>query len=158
MTCDFLFKTGSGLLAFGRGGRAREQLVEGRDLAEEHQLNAWYFRFDRALTELETSVAREPEPATRKAGLSELPAIREVAVGLRDTPSKQLVVATDSRTGSRDLGRSGRIDPIAGGGDGGEGEAGDREPLRSAAGHGIPPRADGEPQGPVKSRRRVLGP
>jgi hypothetical protein len=84
MTCDFLFKTGSGLLAFGRGGRAREQLVEGRDLAEEHQLNAWYFRFDRALTELETSVAREPEPDTRKAGLSELPAIREVAVGLRE--------------------------------------------------------------------------
>jgi tetratricopeptide (TPR) repeat protein len=84
MACDFLFKAGSGLLGFGRSGKARELLVEGRDLAEEHQLNAWYFRFDRALTELETSVAREPEPATWKARLSELPAIREVAVGLRE--------------------------------------------------------------------------
>jgi tetratricopeptide (TPR) repeat protein len=84
MLCDFLFKAGRGLALFGRGARARELLDEGRALAEEHQLNAWYFRFDRALNELETSVAHENEPAARKAGLSELPAIREVAVGLRE--------------------------------------------------------------------------
>ena len=84
MTCDFLFKAGSGQTAFGRGGRARELLSEGRDLAERHQLNAWYFRFERALAELETSVVREPEPASRKAGLGDLPAIQEVAVGLRE--------------------------------------------------------------------------
>jgi tetratricopeptide (TPR) repeat protein len=84
MTCDFLFKAGSGLAAFGRGGKARELLAEGRHLAEAHQLNAWYFRFDRAATELDASAARESEPAARKTGLSELPAIREVAVGLRE--------------------------------------------------------------------------
>lgn len=84
MTCDFLFKAGSGLGAFGRAAKARELLEEGRGLAEEHQLNAWYFRFDRALIELATPDAPVTEPATRKAGLSELPAIREVAVGLRE--------------------------------------------------------------------------
>ena len=81
MSCDFLFKAGTGLARFGRLPRARELLRQGQDLAEQHQLNAWYFRFERAAAELQTS-AREPEPATRKAG--ELPAIQEVAVGLRE--------------------------------------------------------------------------
>ena len=84
MTCDYLFKAGTGLAAFGRAGKARELLVEARDLAEEHQLNAWYFRVEQTLTDLETRPRSEPEPATRKAGESELPAIREVAVGLRE--------------------------------------------------------------------------
>lgn len=84
MTCDFLFKAGSGLTRFARVGRARELFVEGQQLADRHRLNAWYFRFERALTELDSSAAREPEPATGASGLTELPEIREVAVGLRE--------------------------------------------------------------------------
>lgn len=84
MTCDLLFKAGSGLARFGRTARARELLADGQQLAERHRLNAWYFRFDRALGELQSSEAREPEPATQKSGLTELPEIREVAVGLRE--------------------------------------------------------------------------
>jgi hypothetical protein len=84
MTCDFLFKAGTGLARFSRLGRARELLVEGQHLAERHRLNAWYFRLEKAVAELDSSVAREPEPATRTSGATELPEIREVAVGLRE--------------------------------------------------------------------------
>ena len=84
MACDFLFKAGTGLGRFGRPARARELLQQGRLRAEAHQLNAWYFRFEQALTDLESNVARETEPATRSADFSESPAIQEVAVGLRE--------------------------------------------------------------------------
>jgi tetratricopeptide (TPR) repeat protein len=84
MTCDFLFKSGSALARFGRQARARALLLQGQHLAELHQLHAWYFRFERVLSELGSDDAREPEAAPRKAGLSELPAIQEVAVGLRE--------------------------------------------------------------------------
>jgi tetratricopeptide (TPR) repeat protein len=84
MTCDFLFKAGTGLARFGRKTRARELYEEGRQLAERHRLNAWYFRFESALGELESSPAREPEPASRSAAVEDLSAIEEVAVGLRE--------------------------------------------------------------------------
>lgn len=82
MSCDFLHKAAMGLGRFGRMSRARELLLQGQQLAEQHRLNAWYFRFEQAIGEFETSVAREPERADRRA--DELPAIEEVAVGLRE--------------------------------------------------------------------------
>jgi tetratricopeptide (TPR) repeat protein len=84
MTCDFLFKAGHGLARFGRKNRASELLAEGQQLAERHRLNAWYFRFEQALRELDSNLAREPEPATRNAAVEDLSAIQEVAVGLRE--------------------------------------------------------------------------
>ncbi|HYC31294.1 MAG TPA: hypothetical protein VEB59_03345 [Gemmatimonadales bacterium] len=84
MTCDFLFKAGSGLARFGRKSRSRELLAEGQQLAERHRLNAWYFRFEQALAELDAGAAREPEPAIRTAAVDDLSAIQEVAVGLRE--------------------------------------------------------------------------
>lgn len=84
MTCDFLYKAGQGLARFGRMSRARELFAEGQQLAERHRLNAWFFRFEKALGELDASPAREPEPATRRAAVDDLSAIREVAVGLRE--------------------------------------------------------------------------
>jgi tetratricopeptide (TPR) repeat protein len=84
MACDFLFKSGGALARFGRFARAGALLAEGQQLAERHQLHAWYFRFERAVAELASDRAREPQPTARKAGLSELPAIQEVAVGLRE--------------------------------------------------------------------------
>ncbi|HUF35951.1 MAG TPA: hypothetical protein VMN37_08375 [Gemmatimonadales bacterium] len=84
MTCDYFFKWGTGLGRFGQVDRARELLAAGQQLAEAHRLNAWDFRFEQALGELEASSAQEPEPATRITGLSESPAIQEVALGLRE--------------------------------------------------------------------------
>ena len=49
-----------------------------------HRLNAWYFRLEQTVGELDSSAAREPEPATRTAEVIDLSAIQEVAVGLRE--------------------------------------------------------------------------
>jgi tetratricopeptide (TPR) repeat protein len=83
MAADFHFKAGIGLARFGRVNRARDLLTKGLRLAEAHQLNAWYFRLEQAIGELGTTQAREPE-APAAAGLSEMPAVQEVAVGLRE--------------------------------------------------------------------------
>ena len=57
--------------------------LAGLALAETHRLNAWYFRFEKVLANLTDCELREPEPATHP-GLGELPAVRAVAVGLRE--------------------------------------------------------------------------
>jgi hypothetical protein len=54
--------------------------------SESHRLNAWYFRFDRTLTELSEGGPREPELAT-DADWNSSPALQEVAVGLREYAS-----------------------------------------------------------------------
>ena len=86
MKADYLYKVGVGLARFGRVTRAREVLSEGLRHAEANALNAWYFRIERTLQNLTGGVAadtREPKlPAP--AGVSELPAVQEVALGLRE--------------------------------------------------------------------------
>ncbi len=85
MTADYLYKVGVGLARFGKLSRAREVLGEGLRQTEARGLNAWYFRFERTLQNLTTSEpagAREPKAAA--SGLSELPAVQEVALGLRE--------------------------------------------------------------------------
>ncbi len=84
MSIDYCYKAANGLLRFGRQGRARELLRRGLELAETHQLNAWYFRLEQALGRLEADQSREPEPPVVAAGLEDLSAVREVALGLRE--------------------------------------------------------------------------
>ena len=85
MTADYLYKVGVGLARFGKVARAREVLSEGLRRSEASGLNTWYFRFERTLQDLSSGApagTREPKlPAT---GLSELPAVQEVALGLRE--------------------------------------------------------------------------
>jgi tetratricopeptide (TPR) repeat protein len=89
MAADFHFKAGVGMARFSRFKRAKEFLCAGLRLAEEHHLNAWYFKLEKELQALETlegsaSVeAREPELAAPPT-YSEWPAVEEVAVGLRE--------------------------------------------------------------------------
>ncbi|MGN6390744.1 MAG: hypothetical protein ACTHM9_00665 [Gemmatimonadales bacterium] len=83
MVADFLYKAGIGLARFGRVARGRELLEAGQRHAEEHRLNAWYFRFERVLSNLSACGQGEPE-ATAKADLEQPPAIQEVAIGLRE--------------------------------------------------------------------------
>ena len=52
MACDFRFKAGRGLACFGQTGRGRALIAEGMEIAENHGLNEWYFRLERALGEL----------------------------------------------------------------------------------------------------------
>jgi hypothetical protein len=83
MLADFHFKTGVGLARFGQLGRSRQVLTSGMAVAEGHRLNAWYFRFERVLDNLSACEAPAPESAAVR-GLGELPAVRAVAVGLRE--------------------------------------------------------------------------
>lgn len=85
MMADYLFKVGEGLARFGKVARAREVLNEGLRQSERSGLNAWYFKIERTLLSLGSGSTdtREPKlPAS--AGLSELPAVQEVALGLRE--------------------------------------------------------------------------
>jgi hypothetical protein len=81
MLTDFYYKAGVGLARFGQAARGRQLLAAGLALAETHQLNAWYFRCEKVLANL--ADCESPEPATHP-GLGELPAVRAVAVGLRE--------------------------------------------------------------------------
>ena len=83
MLADFYLKAGVGLARFGQLGRGRDLLLAGQRFSEEHQLNAWYFRFERFLANLESCEIREPELATPAIG-NISPAVEEVAVGLRE--------------------------------------------------------------------------
>ena len=81
MLTDYYYKAGMGLARFGQTARGRQLLTAGLALAETHQLNAWYFRCEKVLANL--TDCESPEPATHP-GLGELPAVRAVAVGLRE--------------------------------------------------------------------------
>jgi hypothetical protein len=83
MRVDFCYKAGIGLARFAQSARAREALSEGLALAETHRLNAWYFRVERILGNLEACGRPEAEPA-EASGLFELPAVQAVAAGLRE--------------------------------------------------------------------------
>jgi tetratricopeptide (TPR) repeat protein len=85
MTADYLYKVGIGLARFGKAVRAREILREALRGSEASGLNAWYFKIEGTLQSLGSGStdSREPKlPAS--AGLSELPAVQEVALGLRE--------------------------------------------------------------------------
>src|SRR5690242_7415636 len=83
MLADFYYKSGVGLARFGQLARARDLLLAGQEHAENYRLNAWYFRFEQTIANLEGCGTREPDPTLAEAE-DQLPAIREVAIGLRD--------------------------------------------------------------------------
>jgi hypothetical protein len=83
MLADFHFKAGVGLARFGQMNRGRQLLTAGLAIAETHRLNAWYFRFEKVLAGLADCETPVSEPATTP-GLRDLPAVQEVAVGLRE--------------------------------------------------------------------------
>jgi tetratricopeptide (TPR) repeat protein len=86
MMADYLYKVGVGLARFGKLARAREVLSEGLRQTEASGLNAWYFRFERTLQGLSGGAPVDTREAGLpvSAGLSELPAVQEVALGLRE--------------------------------------------------------------------------
>ena len=83
MTVDFYYKLGTGLSRFGQTARAEDALTAGLALAEAHQLNAWYFKIEKALEELR----QPPEPklvAQPDSFLSQAPSIVRMEVELRE--------------------------------------------------------------------------
>jgi hypothetical protein len=82
MATDYQYKLGTGFMRFGQLGRARTAFLAGLELAERHQLNAWYFRHEQALKELsDTPQQRAPSSAP---DLSETTVIRQMEMGLRE--------------------------------------------------------------------------
>lgn len=83
MQADLRHKAGLGLARFGQVSRGRQLLTEGLQLSEKHGLNAWYFRFEKTLANLTEEDTPEPGFATPQE-LDQLPAVRAVAIGLRE--------------------------------------------------------------------------
>ena len=90
MSVDYRYKLGIGLERFGRPSRAREVLTEGLALAEAHNLNAWYFRIERALAEMGQHSERQSleKPASK---LSDAPAVRRMELELREYAASSTV-------------------------------------------------------------------
>jgi hypothetical protein len=72
---------GLGLARFGQPIRARVIWEEGREIAERHKLNEWYFRLERLLAHLDECA---PELIAPNRAAMERPAeLAQVAAGLR---------------------------------------------------------------------------
>lgn len=82
MSCDYHYKLGVGLARFGKTKRARDTLTAGLSLAEEHRLNAWYFKLEQAIGEL--SKPEWEAPSLEASELSEAPAVHAMVQGLRE--------------------------------------------------------------------------
>jgi tetratricopeptide (TPR) repeat protein len=83
MSVDYYFKLGTGLSRFDQPGRAQDALKTGLKLAETHRLNAWYFKIEQALEELQKHPEHQPVDHCASS-LSEAPAIRQMETELRD--------------------------------------------------------------------------
>jgi tetratricopeptide (TPR) repeat protein len=83
MTVDYNFKVGTGLARFGQIKRAEVFLSTALQLAEQHKLNAWYFKIEEAIRKLaetaEMRAATIPVPSPDDAA-----PLREIEAGLRE--------------------------------------------------------------------------
>ncbi|MDF3052272.1 MAG: hypothetical protein K0S19_377 [Geminicoccaceae bacterium] len=83
MSADYYYKLGMGLSRFDQATRAEDALSTALALAETHQLNAWYFKVEKALEELR----KPPEPmlvSQPDSALSQAPSIVQMEVELRE--------------------------------------------------------------------------
>jgi tetratricopeptide (TPR) repeat protein len=82
MAIDYRYKTGIALARFDKVERARELLNEALQLAEQHRLNEWYFRLERARDALGCGDANQTAVAPAEA--SSTPAVQQMAARLRE--------------------------------------------------------------------------
>jgi tetratricopeptide (TPR) repeat protein len=80
---DYHFKLGTGLARFGQTGRARESLEQALALAEEHRLNTWYFKIEKALEQLSQLQNNEPQH-TEVAASSHPAVVEDVMLSLQE--------------------------------------------------------------------------
>lgn len=83
MSVDYHYKVAVGFGRFGQGERARASFGSALQLAERHQLNAWYFKIEQALADLPEH-STEQLPGRHASPLSEAPVVREMEIGLRE--------------------------------------------------------------------------
>ena len=85
MRVDYHYKIGMGLARFGQLALGRASLTKALAIAEQHRLNAWYFKVEETLTDL--AKRRNDEQNQLKSELSAAPVVREMEVGLREYAS-----------------------------------------------------------------------
>jgi tetratricopeptide (TPR) repeat protein len=83
MSCDYHYKLGIGFARFGKGARSKKILLAGLAAAEQHGLNAWYFKLEAALQEL-SSRGEQHGPSYAISELSEAPVVQAMTEGLRE--------------------------------------------------------------------------
>jgi tetratricopeptide (TPR) repeat protein len=79
MSVDYNYKLGTGLARFGQTQRAEVFLGTALQLAEQHKLNAWYFKAEEALRKL-----AEPTATLPALSLDDAAPLREIETGLRE--------------------------------------------------------------------------
>jgi tetratricopeptide (TPR) repeat protein len=89
MTVDFHYQAGVGMARFGHLSRARTLLATALGLAEEHQLNTWYFKVDRVMQGLAACADLDPGPPVGDAQW-DTSALREVTSGLQEFATANL--------------------------------------------------------------------
>lgn len=87
---DFHFRVGIGLARFGDPDAGRRALSSALRLAEGHGLHAWYFRIERALSDLATGTARAVS-AERAQRPDTALVVRQLKVGLRRDAARAAV-------------------------------------------------------------------
>jgi tetratricopeptide (TPR) repeat protein len=79
---DYRYKVGIGLMRFEQVELAREHLTEALSLSEQHRLNEWYFRVERALAELVSNEDKQETAAPAEVSIT--PAVQQMAIHLRE--------------------------------------------------------------------------
>ena len=89
MAVDFQYQAGVGMARFGQLDRARKSLTMALELAEEHQLNTWYFKVERVMRGLAACADIESDSAGADPRW-DTSALREVTSGLREFATANL--------------------------------------------------------------------
>ncbi|HSJ75302.1 MAG TPA: hypothetical protein VK899_03840, partial [Gemmatimonadales bacterium] len=76
------YKLGAGLALFGQTKRAQIFFATALQLAEQHKLNAWYFKIEDAIRRL-SEAAEKPEAALPSPVPGDAAQLREIENGLR---------------------------------------------------------------------------
>jgi len=88
MTVDYNYKLGTGLARFGQLKRAQIFLATALRLAEQHKLNAWYFKIEEAIGTL-AETAESPAAPSPASILEDAAPLREIEMGLREYASTE---------------------------------------------------------------------
>jgi tetratricopeptide (TPR) repeat protein len=83
MTVDYNYKLGTGLAQFGQAKRAHVFLTTALQLAEQHKLNAWYFKIEEAIRKL-AEVKEAPAATAPAPSLENNDSLRQIEIGLRE--------------------------------------------------------------------------
>jgi tetratricopeptide (TPR) repeat protein len=90
MSVDYNYKLGIGLARFGQTKRAEVFLTAALQLAEQHKLNAWYFKVENSIRKLREEV-ETPTATQLESHFDDTSPLREIELGLREYAAADVV-------------------------------------------------------------------